>query len=104
MTNSDDEHRCPELLPGGVHIVRAEYHLEDSDWSWSLIVCRLATPTDLEENHYLEEEGETIWQTIVGISHCPFCGAALEADIERPIPREADFHHIDSSGWHSKRL
>jgi hypothetical protein len=46
--------------------------------------------------------GDIIWYTVVGISHCPFCGTKLESSGLQADDRGAEFKHIDSSGWSSK--
>lgn len=98
---SDSEHMC-ELMPArGIDVARARHFEMDSPWEWCLIVTRLATMEDVEENHYLDQEGDIIWQTQVGISHCPFCGMALEEPAKQ-THHEADFRHLDLSGRHSK--
>ena len=63
------------------------------------VVERCAKEADLEESSYLEEIGETIWQTIVGISHCPFCGNKLESATRENNIRDADICHNDFSSW-----
>ena len=100
---SDHEHRC-SFIPEGIHIYRAKHFLDNSQWPWCLVIARLATQKDLEENHYLDEEGDTIWQTVVGITHCPYCGEPLENQSQESEQLEADFYHADFTGWHSKRM
>ncbi len=53
---SDHEHRCSLILEG-IHIYRAQHFFNDSQWPWCLVIAQLATQKDLEENHYLDEEG-----------------------------------------------
>ena len=67
--------------------------------SWKMTVMRLATEDDVQENHYLDEVGDIIWQTVVTVNNCPFCGIKL-SDAK---PTEIKMLHIDSSGWSSKR-
>ena len=107
MTDPNAQHQCAEMPAQGVGVHRADEFL-DGPWRWCLVVFREATELDLEENHYLEEVGETLWQTIVGISHCPYCGERLASGSESQIPpdtasdMESAFYHIDSTGWQSK--
>ena len=65
------------------------------------MVQQKATDKDLEENHSLETVGETIWYTVVGIAHCPYCGTRLPGDDAAPAARDAEYRHVDSSGWKS---
>jgi len=71
------EHRCRALPGNGLGVYRAEHFLNGKNWEWCLVVQRLATESDLEENHHLENIGDTMWTTAVGISYCPFCGACF---------------------------
>ena len=89
------QHKCPLLPAEGVDIVRAEQVLESDRWAWCLMISQTATEDDLEENHHLEEVGELLWQTNVGINHCPFCGEHLPNASRRSPPPEADFHHVN---------
>ena len=63
---------------------------------------RLATESDLGENHYLENIGDTIWATAVGISYCPFCGDLLPDTKQSLEPPDAEYQHVDYSGWIAK--
>ena len=60
---------------------------------------RLANESDLEENHYLENIGNTIWTTAVGICYCPFCGDPLPDAKRSMSSRDAEYQHVDYSGW-----
>jgi len=42
--------------------------------------------------------GDIIWQTVVSINNCPFCGVVLSA----VLPANIRLRHVDSSGWHNK--
>jgi hypothetical protein len=62
-----------------------------------LHVCREATEQDLGQNHHLEGIDDVIWETIVEITHCPYCGANLPDAV---LPDEgAKFVHYDYSGY-----
>ena len=94
-------HECNFLPKAGISIVFSDSIIASDKAVWSLIVEREAIEEDLEENHYLENAGDTIWQTDVEIYNCPYCGQALSADkVEHGT---ANFVHIDSSGWSSCR-
>lgn len=69
-----------------------------------LFVERLATANDLQENHYLEEVGDTLWATAVEIRCCPYCGVEL-TDARSAMSSDdfGYFIHLDSSGWLSRR-
>ena len=96
------EHKCKALPGNGLGIYRAENFLSGGSWEWCLVVQRLATAEDLEENHYLEDIGDAIWTTVVEISHCPFCGELLPDARPSPSSPEAAFQYVDSSGWDAK--
>jgi hypothetical protein len=101
---NDIEHRC-DLIPGsGVAVCRAENFLHGDEWDWCLLVERLATDEDILENHFLEMPGELIWQTVVGISHCPFCGEQLNDIRVTESPRGLARYHIDSTGPETRYL
>lgn len=69
--------------------------------AWNLCIRRLANEQDLEENHYLESEGDIIWQTTVEILYCPFCGAKLEG--ARKFEGEVSLYE-GASGWYGKNM
>ena len=77
MKNSWKQHECEKLPSTGVQILYAMDNVERNAMTWRLIIRREATEEDLEENHHLEEEGETLWETSLEILHCPFCGKHL---------------------------
>jgi hypothetical protein len=99
---SEREHKCGTLPDHGLAVYRADQFFHNSAWDWCLVVQRLATEIDLEDNHYLETIGQSIWQTVVGISHCPFCGENLSGTSQSASPAKAEFYHLDSSGWRSE--
>jgi len=67
-----------------------------------MVISRKATLEDLEKYPNLNEEGETVWETLLEITHCPYCGIYLpEAD----HPKYQDcglFVHNDQSEWKYK--
>lgn len=75
--NSFKTHQCTALPQKGVDIMYSRDSVEGFFNEWSLLITRESTELDLEENHHLEVVGETIWETILEISHCPFCGELL---------------------------
>lgn len=78
-------------------------NVERNAMTWRLIIRREATEDDLEENHYLEEEGETLWETSLEITHCPFCGMSLLGKKDKMYEDYGKFSHDDFSGWAGKR-
>lgn len=97
-------HHCDQMPRTGVSIYWGADRFEVEELGWCLFVERLATETDLQENQYLEEVGETLWTTAVEIKCCPYCG--IELDSTRSVKHSDDFGyfiHIDSSGWLSRR-
>ena len=56
---------------------------EDEKYVWNMVIERTAEEADLEENHYLEQIGDTIWQTVTEIYCCPFCGESLSTSKEQ---------------------
>ncbi len=100
----DIEHQCGFIPKEGIAVCKAEQFLHGNEWEWCLVVERLATEEDLLENHYLEMTGDMIWQTAVGISHCPFCGEQLTDTIKPEGPRESARSHIDATGSRTRYL
>ncbi len=101
---SDLMHHCHQMPNPGVSICWGAARFDVEDLGWCLFVERLATETDLQDNQYLEEVGETLWTTAVEIKCCPYCG--VELDNARSVKSSDDFGyfiHIDSSGWLSRR-
>ena len=99
---SESEHQCEKIPANGVAVRPADHFLQGSDWQWCLVVERQATEQDLEGNPTLEEVGEMLWSTAVGITHCPFCGQQLTKTPERGQPVPAEYVHMDSNGWQYK--
>ena len=58
-------HTCQALEAASVNIWQGE------DGEWQLIFSRNASDDDIEANHYLEYEGQTIEQVILTVSYCP---------------------------------
>ncbi|MBF0266089.1 MAG: hypothetical protein HQL46_12525 [Gammaproteobacteria bacterium] len=96
-------HECENLPPQGIYIECSDCKAEKKI-IWNLYIQREATESDLEENHYLETEGEAIWTTILEITHCPYCGIHLPGLDNIDKKSYGKFTHIDSSGWSSKTM
>ena len=88
------EHHCDSLPKAGVSI-----YVEDDDPAWSLHIQKEATESDLEENHHLENIGDTIWLTSIGILYCPFCGEKLPEWGSVKPDGYGQFQHHDFSRW-----
>ena len=67
----------------GVKIRRDDDLSNGDPPDWVLRIYREATESDLEQNHYLEEVGQILWNTVLAIRHCPFCGEQLSGDSDR---------------------
>ncbi|RPI74484.1 MAG: hypothetical protein EHM45_18835 [Desulfobacteraceae bacterium] len=96
-------HECEKLPSIGVQILYAMDNVERNAMTWRLIIRREATEEDLEENSYLEEEGEILWETSLEILHCPFCGEHLLDEKDKIFEDHGRFSHNDFSGWAVKR-
>ena len=92
-------HKCDKLPAVGIHIFCDEDSSFRDHAVWQMHIIREATEEDLEENHHLEEVGETIWRTIVEISHCPYCGQNLYPTGHKLDDDHGEFGHVDSSCW-----
>ena len=90
-------HECDFLPITGVSIIYAESLLCGEHDAWNLVIEREATEEDLEENHYLENVGDTIWQTVMEIHCCPFCGSVLSQSREKG--KVGTFIRYDMSRW-----
>lgn len=95
------EHTCANLPAGGVSIVSSSGYGRLTEWEWCLVIEREATEADLDEAPLLEQVGETMWTTVIGILHCPFCGDRLSSTL-KPCPAVAQFQHSDCTKWDSK--
>ena len=101
MNSSYELHEC-ESLPEGVRIVLSMDHDKRKTMVWRMFIRREAEIEDLENNHYLEEVGETIWETSIEIVFCPFCGEQLFDLKSSPFKNFGQFEHYDFSSWHAK--
>lgn len=92
-------HQCHQLPIQGIQIIQNIEYQGFDEKSWCLQIIREASEEDLEESTYFNEVGETIWETIIEISHCPYCGDLLPDSHGSP----EKFIHFDYSSWHVKR-
>lgn len=69
---------------------------------WVLSIFREAKEEDLEENHFLEMLGETIWETKVKVLFCPYCGTRLAGPGEADFSGDRWIKHFDFSGWNTR--
>jgi hypothetical protein len=75
----EDNHQCESLA-------LAEVWIEKGEQGWQLNINKTATEQDLEENHYLETVGQTIYQVSVNVSFCPYCGSKFGGSDDSCIP------------------
>lgn len=73
-----------------------EAWVENNQGEWLLNINHVATEQDLEENHYLEEVGQTVEHLAISILFCPYCGEKLDKIQNNIIP---EFIHNDYSKW-----
>jgi hypothetical protein len=78
------------------HMKAAEAWVEGKRGNWTLNINRVATESDLEENHYLEYVGQTIEHVALSILFCPYCGEELGQPKPKFVP---SFQHNDFSKW-----
>ncbi|WED24003.1 hypothetical protein L3Q72_22495 [Vibrio sp. JC009] len=94
MCSDDDAikiHKCKVKLADLSSSIQI-YQEEGEEWQLSLSRC--ATMEDLENNHYLECEGDIIEQTVISIVYCPYCGEKLSDSTP-----EVSFRQHDFSRW-----
>ena len=71
---------------------------------WYLLIQRSANAEDLERNQFLEEEGDSLWSTMVEITHCPYCGESLYEGLERPSETMGQSVLIDNTAsWYAQK-
>ena len=96
-------HECGKLPKVGIQIIYSMDTIYREEKTWRLIIRREASAEDLMENHFLEEQGQLIWETSLEITHCPYCGEYLYEEQNINIRDIANFVHYDYSEWKSKR-
>lgn len=91
---------CREREMKAIHqcksMENSESWIAKEDKNWLLNINRVATEQDLEENHHLEEVGQTIEHIALNIQFCPYCGERLGESQGEIIP---SFWHHDYSKW-----
>jgi len=83
-----------EHQPSGVYIEYSRDTFHD-DFTWQITYLREATEKDLENNHYFELVGDTIWSLVAEIQNCPYCGEKLAENQKN----NGEFVLFDSTGW-----
>lgn len=73
----------------------AELWFEEDGPDVYLNLNRLATEEDLERDHYLEYEGQTIETVKIRVVFCPYCGQKLASGVEVVVPQ---FQHYNFGG------
>ncbi len=71
----------------------AEVWFEEDESDVYLNLNRVATEEDLEMDHYLEYEGQTIETVRISVVFCPFCGQKLGSR-ENPIVPQFQRHNF----------
>jgi NADH pyrophosphatase NudC (nudix superfamily) len=84
-----ETHKCKS-------IEAVEAWVENNQGEWLLNINHVATEQDLEENHYLEEVGQTIDHVAINVLFCPYCGEKLDKTSAGITP---SFIHNDYSKW-----
>ena len=92
-------HECESLPRSGVQVVYSAGEGGGYDNAWTLVITREATEEDLQENHYLENVGDIIWQTMLEITYCPYCGDGLSDGLQEENLKRAQLDHHDFSRW-----
>ena len=82
-------HQCESMI-------LAEAWIEAVQGEFRLNLNRIATEEDLEENHDLEEIGQTIGHVAINILYCPYCGEKLIEGSKGFVP---SFVYNDFSNW-----
>ena len=85
MTEQGLIHECSSCL-------QAECWFEVEDSHVFMNLNRVATEEDLENDHLLEYEGQTIETVRLEIAFCPYCGEKLSSDIGIVTP---SFWHLN---------
>ena len=82
-------HKCESMKS-------VEAWIEGTKDEWNLNINHVASEEDLEENHYLEEVGQTVETLSINVRFCPYCGKGLSTSENRIVP---SFIHHDLSKW-----
>lgn len=97
-----DIHVCDQLPKTGIGVVFSNQGAMRCDGTWNLVIRRETTEEDLELNSNFEMEGETIWETLVEICNCPFCGQSLWKEDKKKPDDLGKYTHRDYSSWKVK--
>ena len=89
-------HEC-EAMPKTGCAIEGHQTPSDAKRIWQLFVYHEATEEDLEESHYLEQVGEFVWQAILEINHCPYCGCELTQT--KSASEKPEFNYHDFRSW-----
>jgi hypothetical protein len=76
------------------HGISLEFSESDNP-AWHLRIQAEATSEDLEQNGYLEYEGQPIWVTEVEVRCCPYCGEQLPGTLEAERLEYGNYWHTD---------
>jgi len=97
-------HQCAKLPKSGLEVSYSKENVLRKTGTWQLAIRSEATLEDIENSVILAEIGETIWETILEITHCPFCGMYLLEDGHEKYNDVGCFVHNDYSEWKAKRM
>lgn len=95
-------HECEKHPVDGIEILYSMDNKFRKSMTWQLVIRREATEQDLESNNNFEEVGDTIWETFLEITHCPYCGEFLLQKNDEQYEDIGKFVHIDYSEWDTK--
>lgn len=88
-------HVCKLMPKHGISLesIKSDY------FAWHLRIQAEATANDLEQNGYLEYEGQPIWVTEVEVRYCPYCGNQLPGIDQNYSGEYGHYWHTDLSKW-----
>ena len=93
-------HKCEYIPKNGVYL-KKDYKSNLKNASWSLIIQCVALEDfedDLEPDAYLPIKGDVLWETVVEIHNCPYCGVELNSSPSKSKYPEGLFHVEYSEG------
>lgn len=93
--DSDKAHICKLMPQRGVYL---EFVISDYP-SWNLRIQAEATGENLEQNGYLEYEGQPIWVTQIEVRCCPYCGKKLPGIENTESRNYGKYWHSDLAQW-----
>lgn len=77
----------PALIHDCLSCSLAEVWFDEDSSDVYLNLSRVATEEDLEDDHYLEHEGQTIETVVIQVAFCPYCGEKLTSNKELVVPQ-----------------